>query len=405
MDKLRVAQFSDTFLPIVDGVGRVAYNYAKYISEHGHECYVICPQCDTGYRGGLPFEIVDFVGVRVPMTPQQYRAGIPTFDSNYVKRMDMLELDILHAHSPSVAGMESVRIAKKKKVPLIGTFHSKYYDDVYEITGSKMMATFGAQVVVDFYDHCDEVWTVSEDARKTLYSYGYDKPIRIVPNGTERVQVLPAGRQEVNSFLGIGDEPLLLYVGQIDYKKNLDRTLKACALLKKEGVNFKLAMVGQGKDMESLKKIAEELDIKEEVIFTGHVLDTSLLCGIYERAGLFVFPSLYDTAGLVVREAAVMGTPAVVIRDSAPAEVITDGQNGFTCLDTTGDLFAVLSRALDDQEKLCAVGKNARESIPVYWSDIFPEVIERYRELIELKKQEPKKKKRLSKKRRDEPVI
>lgn len=384
---LKIAQFTDTFLPIVDGVGRVVYNYAKYMANVDNECYVVCPQCNTGYRGNMPFEIVDFVSMNVPMTSQQYRAGIPTFDTNYMHRIDDIELDILHAHSPLVAGMEAVRIAKKKKIPLIGTFHSKYYDDVYERTGSKMMATFGAHIVVDFYDNCDEVWTVSEDARRTLYSYGYTKPIRIVPNGTEKVDIIPADKDSVNSFLGIKDEILLLYVGQIDYKKNLDRTLKACSLLKKEGKRFKLAMVGKGKDMDSLKALADELDIRDEVIFTGHLTSMEMLCGIYSRAGLFVFPSLYDTAGLVVREAANMGTPSVVIKDSAPSEVIINGENGFTCLDTTEDLYRKLSEVLEDEEQLKKAGERAKQTIPVFWDDIFPEVLERYHRLIELRKQ------------------
>ena len=58
---MKIGQFSDSFLPIVDGVGRVVYNYATALSRCGEECYVIAPMADTGYRGGYPFELVDFI--------------------------------------------------------------------------------------------------------------------------------------------------------------------------------------------------------------------------------------------------------------------------------------------------------------------------------------------------------
>ncbi len=388
--KLKIALFTDSFLPIIDGVGRVVYNYAKYFSEHGHECYVICPQCDTGFRGGLPFEIVDFYSSHVPGTPQQYLAGLPTLDTNYTRRLDMIQPDIIHAHSPSVAGLDAVRYAKKTGAPLIGTFHSKYYDDVYEVTGSKAIAMFGARIVADFYDRCDEVWTVSEDARRTLESYGYKRNISIVPNGTGRRLTHPG--QDAAGFLGSHGEPLLLYVGQIDYKKNIYLTLQACALLKKHGLRFRLALVGTGKDYESIREDVVRLGLTDEVVMPGHVYDPAMLASIYELASLFVFPSLYDTAGLVVREAAVMSTPSVVIENSAPAEVITDGVNGFCCLDSVDSLFSALSRALSDTDRLQKMGVTAYETIPVYWDDIFPDVLDRYRELIE--QHDPCKKKR-----------
>ena len=99
---------------------------------------------------------------------------------------------------------------------------------------------------------------------------------------------------------------------------------------------------------------------------------------------LFVFPSLYDTAGLVVREAAVMGTPSVVVKNTAPAEVITDGVNGLVCDDDTVSLCDVMERYLfgmseKERENL---RMNAQQSVPLPWETVMAEVEKRYKALI-----------------------
>lgn len=379
---LRIAQCNDTFLPIVDGVGRVAFEYAQALGKRAHECYVIVPMRDAGYRGNYPFEIVDFVSVKVPGSPQ-YSTGIAKLDNHYVARMDMVELDIVHAHSPGPAGLEAARLAAKHKIPLIGTFHSKYHEDILRYTRSEGIAHIGAKYVADFFDRCDEVWTVSNQAAHTLRSYGYSGRIEIVPNGTNIPFVRDADKQDARDAFALGSDPILLYVGQMDWKKNLRLTLMAAGLLHRQGVKFQLVLAGQGKDFDAVHALAEELGLGAKVRFTGHIGDMRLLNGLFACASLFVFPSTYDTAGLVVREAAAVGTPSVVLRDSAPAEVIVDGRNGFLCEEDERSLAAAISRAIQDTAHLKEVGLRAKETIPIPWNKVIDNVEERYRALAE----------------------
>ena len=89
--------------------------------------------------------------------------------------------------------------------------------------------------------------------------------------------------------------------------------LEACAELKKQGRQFRLLLAGQGIDMNAIRKKLEELQIEDRAQLLGHITDTSLLDGLYARASVFAFPSLYDAAPRVVREAAVMGPPSVMV--------------------------------------------------------------------------------------------
>lgn len=379
---MRIAQCSESFLPVMDGVGRVVYHYASSLARAGNECYVITPFQNAGYRGHYPFEIVDYLSVKIPSIPQ-YQAGIATLDLHYLERISSIDLDIIHVHAPGFSGMEGLRLAEKLDIPAVGTFHSKYHDDLLRLTHSEVLAGLGSRFVAEFYGRCDEVWTVSEDASETLRSYGYKGDIAVIKNGTEIKTPSPAFETAARERYRLDAERILLFVGQIDFKKNLRRILEAAVLLREHGRPFQLVFAGQGRDREKLEELTVEMGL-DNVVFTGHITDSNLLDGLYMAASLFVFPSLYDTAGLVVREAAVMGTPSVVVQNTAPAEVIVDGVNGLVCSDTTESLCAVMERYLFEmsEDERAAIRKQAQESVPLPWETVMKKVEERYKALI-----------------------
>ena len=379
---MRIGQFSDTFLPIVDGVGRVVFSYADSLAKKGHECYVIAPMADMGYRGGLPFDLIDFISMDVP-TQRQYHSGIPLLDPHYEARIARARLDIIQVHSPFIAGSEALRIGRRKSVPVIGMFHSRYYDDFYQLTRAEMLANMGVRLIVNFYERCDEVWTVSQSSAETLLDYGYSGEIVVIPNGTPDVAPQPENRALARETFRLPERNVLMYCGQLNWKKNILRILEACAALAAEGRAFTLVLTGQGPDTEAIANKADALGLAAHTVFTGHITEERLLYGLYEAAELFVFPSLYDTSGMVVREAAAMETPSAVVRGSGAAEAVADGQNGFLCDDTTQSLAAVLRRALDDPETTAALGRDARRTIYASWSDIMDAAVIRYENLID----------------------
>lgn len=379
---MRIGQFSDSFLPIVDGVGRVVYNYAAALSKRGEECYVVAPMSDTGYRGGYPFELVDFISMELPLQ-RQYSTGIPSLDTHYDARMRNIGLDIIHAHSPFIAGLEAQRLARRRNIPVIGMFHSRYYDDFYQYTRAEMLANIAVATIVNFYQRCDEVWTVSQSSAETLHDYGYVGEIVVMPNGTPDIEPDPARAANAKAHFQLPDDPILLYCGQINWKKNILRILESCAAYRRKGKPFTLVLAGQGPDVKAIQQKVEELGLSDLVRFTGHITDETLLFGLYETADLFVFPSLYDTSGMVVRESAAMETPSVVVRGGATAEPIIDRENGFLCEDTTESLSEIIEIALADLAMTRRVGQTARKTIYLSWDDIAANALDRYTALIE----------------------
>ena len=380
---LRIGQFTDTFLPVVDGVGRVVQAYAETLSAMGHQVTVVAPMYDTGYQGGFPFELVDFSGISIPGM-KQYKLGEAMLDAHYRRRIRMIELDIVHAHSPFTAGSEALRLAAVRKLPLVATFHSKYYDDFFKATKSESVARMMTKFVVNFYNRCDEVWAVGKNTADVLHSYGYEGDIQVMPNGATLRAVRPSDVEEVSRRFSLGEDPVVLFVGQMDWKKNILTVLEACAELKKQGRKFRLLLAGQGIDMHDIRRKLSELNIEDRAQMLGHVTDTSLLDGLYARAAVFAFPSLYDAAPMVVREAAVMGTPSVMVRGSTAAEIIRDGVNGYLCENEPEDLARVIAGALDNPEQRSRIGAAARETIPVPWSKVLETAAQRYERLVAL---------------------
>ena len=385
-EMLRIGQFTDTFLPIVDGVGRVVQAYSETLCKMGHQVTVVAPMYDTGFQGGFPYQLVEYVASSVPGM-KQYKVGEAVLDAHYRQRIRMIDLDVVHAHSPFTAGSEALRLAAVRKLPLVATFHSKYYDDFLKATRSESIAKMGVKLVVSFYNRCDEVWAVGKNTADVLRGYGFEGEIQVMPNGATMRTVSAKDVEQANRRWNLGTDPLILFVGQMDWKKNILTVLEACAEMKLAGQPFRLLLAGQGIDMNAISQKIHDLNIQDRAELLGHITDTSLLDALYARASVFAFPSLYDAAPMVVREAAVMGTPSVMVKGSTAAEIIRDGDNGLLCENEAKDLARVMTEALRDPARLEAIGARARDTIPVPWEKVMETAVGRYERLVALAKQ------------------
>ena len=146
---------------------------------------------------------------------------------------------------------------------------------------------------------------------------------------------------------------------------------------------FHFFMVGTGYAVHDIRMLIGELGLSHRVTLLGNIYDRERLKRIYAAADLFLFPSLYDTCGLVVREAAAMHTPSILLRESTAATAITDGVNGFLTHNDSVDFVQQITYLMNRPEEIERVGERASKTISRSWESVIEEVALRYRDLQE----------------------
>lgn len=374
--------FIDNFPPAIDGVSIGQYYTALELYKAGQEFCVVTTKAE-GKPYDEPFEVKRLPTVLLP-NRKPYGWGIANFPSAVLSDIKDQDFEIIHCHSPFSVGHLGRKIAKSKKIPFVASFHSKYYDDIYQATKNEDITELVMQKIMNFFTSADELWVADPAIVPTLVEYGYYGPVETVPIGIDTAGVdWQAARREVREQLRLTDEtPMFLYVGQQITHKNIDLILESIALLK--GTPFQFVSVGGGNALEEFKGKAKSLGIEEHVTFTGLVSDRRKLMGYYAAADLFLFPSLYDTFGTVIREAAAMHTPSVMIHGSTCANFVVEGVNGYTAENNPSSFAQRLKEIWANRSQLDTVSDEVAHSLGQHWSEIVrDEIIPRYQVLME----------------------
>lgn len=376
--------FNDCYPPVMDGVSVTVQNYARWINRKRGDVCVVTPSApDTVYDE--PFPVYGYFSLPIPMR-KPYRMGFPQMDFSFLSSIAKVNFSLVHAHSPFSSGKLAMKIARKQGIPLIATFHSKYRADFERVIPNKAVVDYMVKNVVGFFEQADEVWIPQASVEETLREYGYHGRVEVVDNGNDfasdnRLDLL---RNEGRAMLGIeADMPVLLFVGQHIYEKNPQLVIRSLARLRH--TPWRMFFVGTGYAAHELKQLVERLGLQDRISFLGQICDRDRMKRCYAAADVFLFPSLYDNAPLVVREAAAMGTPSLMAAGSTAAAIITDNGNGFLSDANEHDFAQRLLAILKDSQARKRVGGEARRTLARSWEDIAGEVCDRYASLMRRK--------------------
>lgn len=376
--------FNDSFPPILDGVTLTVQNYAHWLSQKGKTPCVVTPW--NPVRGEYPYEVIRYFSLPI-WNRQPYRYGYPKLDPFIWRRLRQQPFKLLHAHCPFSSGRLAVYVKKKQNLPLIGTFHSKYRQDLeHSFRHLPWCVPIIMRRILAFFNACDEVWIPQAYVEDTVREYGYKGKLSVVENGNDFASMVEGDlyeyKRKAKKAIGVGeDEIALLFVGQHIKEKGVDTILDTLHLLDRE-VRFRMNFIGNGYAFEEMKKRIDEMGLSDRVRLHGVITDREKLAEYYAGSDLFLFPSFYDNAPLVVREAAAMGTPAVLLKGSTAAEVITDERNGFLVEKNPGDFQLLIKSLTTDRDRLKRVAAGARDTLVRSWEDVVDEVSDRYDTLI-----------------------
>lgn len=379
-----IGLFNDCFPPIMDGVSLTTQNYAYWLHKKSGNVCVVTPRSPHAIDNE-EYPVYRYSSIPIPMR-KPYRLGFPRIDWPFHERIRKLSFELVHAHCPFSSGVLAMKMARAQHIPIVATFHSKYRADFERAIPSRLVVDYLIRKVIRFYEAADEVWIPQAAVEETLREYGYKGRVEVVDNGNDFAgeQSVDKIREEGRRALGVPPgQPVFLFVGQHIWEKNLAFLLDALARL--GDVPFRMYFVGSGYAASDLLQRTALLGLDDKVTFVGTIVERVGLKRYYAAADLFLFPSLYDNAPLVVREAAALHTPSVLLRHSTAAEVISDSVNGFLSEGSVEAYAARLREVLQAPALMKRVGEEASRTIARSWQNVAEEVYDRYISLIRRK--------------------
>ena len=379
--RLNVGLFNDSFPPTIDGVSNTVVNYAEYITKNHGKCTVATPKYPH-VIDDYPFEVYRYSSADISKRIG-YRVG-NTLSVRTIRALYAKQFDIMHVHSPFASAIIANEIKRIcPSIPVVFTYHTKFEEDFKARLKLPALCTAATKLVAHNIKQADEVWVVSEGAAESLRNIGYKGSYRVMKNGTDfkKGKADESAVKELKSKHGIADdETVFLFVGRMMWYKNVGLILDAIKRLPNE-LKYKMIFVGEGADRAAVESYAEQLGLKDNVIFTGAITDRETVRTYFSASDLFLFPSTYDTAGLVVMEAAAVDLPSVLIDGSCAAEDVVDDFSGFLCEENPKSMAEKIVKALEDKEHLKAVGKNAGKYVYLSWEDSVARAYKRYCEI------------------------
>ncbi len=380
--KPTVALFCESFYPSFDGVINVSTNYALRMMDR-YNVVMIAPRTKDQYIEKEYLTILckscDWIHLN------SYPIPMPRWDRPFQKVLKKLRIDLVHIHGPFMMGKYGVQYAKRHHIPVIGTFHTQFKKDFLRYVKWEPFTRPLVAYITNTFSKCNEVWTMNNANVDILHSYGYKGVTRIMPNGTD-MKHLPIHdelKNKINEEYNLTDKKnVMLFVGRIVENKNIFFIADVLQKLKEKNFPFHMVYVGAGLDLEKLKNRIKKMGLEDQVTFTGKIMDRDKLGAIYLRSDLFLFPSVYDTDGLVKYEAAAYGTPSLLISGSPSSVGTTDNDNAYH---STLDVNAMADRIIEifsNQQQYEAVSKGAYEKLYCHWTEIVGNAMDAYHQLM-----------------------
>ena len=389
MSSKNICLINDSFPPVIDGVATAVVNYAEMLPRFGDVPTVVTPYYPEADDSRYDFPVVRFPSIDLTKAVG-YRAGNP-FSPEILKDLEGRHFDLIHSHCPITSTFQARLLRERIRLPLVLTYHTKFDIDIANSIRSKTLQTESIRLLVRNISACDEVWTVSRGAGENLRSLGYQGDYIVMPNGVD----LPRGRsseemiRKVTAGLPLPEDiPLFLYVGRMMWYKGIRITLDALKAAESTGLPYRMVFIGKGGDKEAIMQYAEELGLYRpegggSVLFLDPVYDREVIRAWYSRADLFLFPSTFDTNGLVVREAAACSLPSILVEGSCAAEDVTADADGFLIQENAASMAAVLTKLMLQPQAVKRAGEKASQTLYMSWEDSVRAAAARYEVVID----------------------
>ena len=322
---MRVAFFTDTYWPQINGISENIDTLRRQLENMGHEVYIVAPK-SPGYKE-TDDHVFRLSGVRLVKNPEQ-RLIIPIPEKD-LRMLLRKKFDIVHIHTLGTAGFLGWEFAQLRDLPSVVTYHTLLNRYGHYFLKGKILKPkvyeVGSRI---FCNLSDLIVAPTKRVKEELVSYGVKKNIEVISGGIELDRFKKRESGFLRNKIGLNKEDkVILYLGRLGKEKNIDFIIRSLEKLLKREKDTYLVIVGGGPEKEDLEKLVAELGLEQKVLFTGFI-ERKNVPKIYSDSDIFVFASNTETQGLTIPEAMATGLPVVVVKDPAFDDIVFDKRTG-----------------------------------------------------------------------------
>jgi glycosyltransferase involved in cell wall biosynthesis len=345
---MRIALFTETFLPKVDGIVTRLRHTVEHLQRNGDQVLIVSPDGGlTEYKGA---RIYGVSGFPLPLYPE-LKLALPRPSIGVA--LEEFRPDLIHVVNPAVLGLAGLYYAKVMQIPLVASYHT-HLPQYLQHYGLGMLEGVMWELIKASHNQAQLNLCTSTAMVEELREHGIER-LDLWQRGVDTETFHPGlASLEMRSHLSQGhpESPLLLYVGRLGAEKEIDRIKPVLEAIP----DARLALVGDGPHRSALEKHFAGTPTH----FVGYLTGTEL-GSAFASADAFIFPSRTETLGLVLLEAMAAGCPVVAARSGGIPDIVTDGVNGylFDPADEEGAIAATVRLLKQQAEREC-LRQNAR---------------------------------------------
>lgn len=345
---MRIALFTETFLPKVDGIVTRLRHTVEHLQRNGNQVLVVAPDGGiTEYKGARVYGVSGFP---LPLYPE-LKLALPRPSIGVT--LEKFQPDLIHVVNPAVLGLGGLYYAKMMQIPLVASYHTHLPQYLHHY-GLGMLEGVMWELIKASHNQAQLNLCTSTAMMEQLTAHGVER-VDLWQRGVDTETFHPdLASEEMRSHLSQGhpESPLLLYVGRLGAEKEIERIKPVLEAIP----NARLALVGDGPNRSALEKHFAGTPTHFVGYLTGKQLGSA-----FASSDAFIFPSRTETLGLVLLEAMAAGCPVVAARSGGIPDIVTDGVNGYL-FDPTDEQGAIAAtvRLLQQQEERETLRQNAR---------------------------------------------
>jgi glycosyltransferase involved in cell wall biosynthesis len=361
---MNVAIFTNNYLPNPYGVTVSVETFRTELEKRGHVVYIFAPRW-KGYVDTNP-NVFRYPSIDIEF---KFRFPLPIpYSWRMRKILKNLKIDIIHSQHPNLLGSVALRLARKKKIPIVFTWHTRYdhYTNFVPLVPKKWVANYIIKKAVSYANSSDVVIAPTASIISILKKWGVRKEIIPIATGIKAEEFSGADREIVRKKNAIAKNGIVLFLlSRLTEEKNVEFVLRALSTILQKDRNIKLLVAGDGYLAPRLQKFCIDNGIDSQVYFIG-IISRAEVKNYFAASDIFVYGSKSETQGIIPLEAMYMKLPIVAVDSTGVSSLMLNKANGFLVRENEKEFSEAVLKLINDADLRKrfgeASGKIAREN-------------------------------------------